>query len=121
METYIKFKGKLVKYHIIFSIIVLSLFYTLNLIKEANGFILGAIVSLANFFLLAKTNEKIIFLKDRFFSYSQRWFFLRYLLFAFAIIASFKKSYIGLGGTILGLLSMQFSIFCSLLLGKLED
>ncbi len=121
MENYIKFKTTLLKYHIVFSIIVLSLFYSLNLIKEANGFILGAFISLVNFFLLARTNEKILVLKDKFESYSKRWFFLRYLLFALALIISFKKSYISLSGTIIGLFSIQLAIFCSLILGKLRD
>ncbi len=121
MEEYIKFKEKLFKYHIIFSIIILSLFYALNLRYEANGYILGAIVSLVNFFLLAKTNEKIVLLKDKFNSYSQKWFILRYLLFFLALIAAYKKDYFSLSGTIIGLLSMQISIFSSLILGKLRS
>ena len=121
MEEYIKFKEKLIKFHIIFSIIILSLFFALNLKNEANGYILGALISLTNFFLLSKTNEKLLFLKDKFHSYSQKWFFLRYFLFALAIIIAMKKQYFSLAGTVIGLLSMQLAIFSSLILGKLRD
>jgi len=121
METYTKFKTTLLKYHIYFSIIVLSLFYTLNLFKEANGYILGAAVSIINFLLIAKTNENIFHLKDKFISYSRKWFFLRYILFALAIIASLKKTYFSLGGTLIGLLSMQLVLFSSLIFGRLNE
>ncbi len=120
MENYIKFKTTLFKYHIIFCIIIISLFYTLNMPKEANGFILGAFVSIVNFFLLAKTNEKILILKEKFNSYSTRWFFLRYLLFALALIAAYKKSYFAVAGTVIGLFSFQLAVFSSLILGKLR-
>ena len=121
MEEYLKFKTALFKYHIIFSIIILSFFYSLNLITEANGYILGAFVSGINFLLLSKTNEKIALLKDRFEPYSRKWFFLRYILYAIALIASVKKNYFSMGGAVLGLLSMQMVIFSSLILGRLRD
>ena len=122
MESYNKFKMKIIKNHIVFSIIVLSLFYALKLTNEANGYILGAIVSMANFIILGKINEKLLTLgEDKFQSYSKKWFFFRYLLFALALIGSFKKDYFSLSGTVIGLISLQISIFFSMILGKLRE
>ena len=121
MDEYIKFKTLLFKYHFIFSVIILSFFYSLSFNTAANGYILGAFVSVINFYLLSKTNERITFFKDRFNSYSIKWFFLRYLLYALALIASLKKEYFSLGGAVIGLISMQMVIFSLLILGRLKE
>ncbi len=121
MENYERFKNQIIKYHLFFSIIIISLFYSLNLPKYVNAYILGAFVSIISFILMAKTNEKIFFLRKNFTSYQRKWFILRYILIALVLVASLKKNYFNFAGAVIGIFSIQLTIFSSLILGKLRN
>jgi hypothetical protein len=45
--------------------------------------------------------------------YIIKWFLLRYLLYALALIIAFKKPYFDFGATILGLFSIQVTLMFS--------
>ncbi len=118
MTEYFIFRNRILKEYLILSTIFIVFFAAVGKSVLAYGFILGTLVSGINFYLISLTNLKLLdnssvkIKKFQFF----KWFVLRYLLCALALVAAFKKPFFDFGATVLGLFSIQLTLLISKLI-----
>jgi hypothetical protein len=115
MTEYFSFRNRILKEYLILSTIFVVFFVAVGRTSSAYGFILGAVVSGINFYLISLTNLKLLQVNKvnvrRF--HFLKWFFLRYFLYALALTVAFEKPFLDFGSAVLGLFSIQLTLLIS--------
>ncbi len=118
MTEYFVFRNKILKEYLILSTIFIVFFIAVGKPMLAYGFILGAVVSGVNFYIMSLTNLKLLEkggLKQKQLQIV-KWFFLRYVLYGIALIVAIKKPFFDFGSAVLGLFSIQLTLLISKLI-----
>jgi len=114
METTKELLKTTYKYVVI--IYFLALGVSVLLIKDylpfAIGLTFGVVISVVNFFELARTvHQSVLLHPKKAHGYATRHYFLRFIINAVVIFISIKAPYINIFGTIIGLLLIKFVIY----------
>jgi hypothetical protein len=78
----------------------------------AIGLTFGVIISMVNFFELARTvHQSVLMPPKKAHGYATRHYFIRFIINAVVIFVSIKAPYINIFGTVIGLLLIKFVIY----------
>ncbi len=116
MTTYFLFRDKIIKEYLILSTIFLALFFAFGEKSYAYGFILGAVISGINFYLISLNNIKLLNLsktKSKLQYFILKWLFLRYILYFLALFVAIKNPLFSFGGTLIGFFAIQITLLVS--------
>ncbi len=103
-------------YKYVVIIYFLALGASVLLIKDylpfAIGLTFGVVISVVNFFELARTvHQSVLLPPKKAHGYATRHYFIRFVINAVVIFISIKAPYINIFGTIIGLLLIKFVIY----------
>jgi len=113
MTDYFIFRNSILKYCLILSTIFITLFFVLGENRLAYGFILGAIISTINFYLMSLSNLKLITIQQSsraILNFISKNLLFRYILIFLTLIIALKYPLISFSGTLIGLFVVQMSI-----------